>query len=160
MLERTLCMLVTERTAEEWVAGFAAGWQAPSDADSFCAHFDPFLDDEIRLVQPQIAPLTGKAAFREEFAGPLFDLLSDIRGTVGSWASTDQGELQVVFIELVIRARLAGGRPVALNTIDRITLRDGLAIERVANFDPLELLGPIALSPRSWPRFARMRLGL
>jgi len=33
-----------------------------------------------------------------------------------------------------------------------------LAIERVATMDPLELLGAIALSPRAWPRFARIRL--
>jgi hypothetical protein len=150
-------MLVAERTAAEWVTGFADGWRAPTDADSFCAHFEPFLHDEIRLVQPQLPPVIGKAAFRDEFARPLFELLSEIRGTVGAWAATDEGELEIAFIELTIRAKLAGGRPVTLNTVDRITLRDGLAIERVANLDPLELLGPIALSPRSWPQFARMQ---
>jgi hypothetical protein len=50
-------------------------------------------------------------------------------------------------------------RPVELRTVDRITLRDGLAVERVANFDPLPLLGAVALTPRAWPRFARIQLG-
>ncbi len=145
---------IETRTAAEWVEGFAEGWRAPADADSFSDHFAPLLDDEIRLVQPQLPTVTGKQAFREEFARPLFKLLSDIRGEVGSWAEGDDG---VVFIELTIRARLAGGREVALHTTDRITLRDGVAIERIANLDPLELLGPVAISPRSWPAFIRAR---
>ncbi len=39
----------------------------------------------------------------------------------------------------------------------RITLRGGVAVERVAHLDPLELLGPVALSPRAWPAFARVQ---
>jgi hypothetical protein len=142
------------RTAAEWVEGFAEGWRAPADADSFSDHFAPLLDDQIRLIQPQLPTVVGKRAFREEFARPLFNMLSDIRGEVGCWAESDDG---IVFIELTIRARLAGGREVALHTTDRITLRDGVAIERIANLDPLELLGPVLLSPRSWPAFVRAR---
>ena len=78
----------TTRTAADWVAAFADGWRAPTDADSFCDHFDPYLADDIRLVQPQLPELVGRTAFREEFARPLFDLLSDVRGTVGAWAAT------------------------------------------------------------------------
>ena len=147
------------RTAAEWVEEFAAGWRAPTDADSFCDHFDRVLADDIRLVQPQLPELRGKRAFREEFARPLFDLLHDVRGTVGSWASRSERDAEVVFIELEIRGRLAGGRKVTLNTTDKITLRDGVAVERIANLDPLELLGGVLLSPRSWPTFIRARLG-
>ena len=147
------------RTAAEWVDGFAEGWRAPADADSFCDHFDPLLSDEMRLIQPQLPETVGRRAFREEFARPLFELLAEIRGTVESWASQAEGEDEVVFIQLTIRAKLAGGRPVTLKTIDKITLRGGIAIERVASLDPLELLGAVALSPRSWPTFLRARLG-
>ena len=147
------------RTAAEWVEGFAEGWRAPTDADSFCDHFDPYLSDRIRLIQPQLPETVGKLAFREEFAQPLFELLSEIRGTVESWASRSEDDHEVVFIQLTIRAELAGGRQVALHTIDKITLRNGLAVERVASLDPLELLGGIALSPRSWPTFVRARIG-
>ena len=146
--------MLTVRTAEEWVAGFATGWANPTDADSFCEHFEPLLDDEIRLVQPQLPTVVGKRAFREQFARPLFELLSEVRGTVESSAISGA----VVFVELTIRGRLAS-RPVELRTVDRITLRDGLAVERVANFDPLPLLGAVALTPRAWPRFARVQLG-
>jgi ketosteroid isomerase-like protein len=146
-------------TPTEWVEGFAAGWRAPTDPESFCDHFDLYLADDIRLIQPQLPETTGKRAFREEFARPLFELLDDVRGTVESWASREEGDREVVFIQLTIRARVRGGRPVELHTIDKITLLDGLAIERVASLDPLEMLGPIALSPRAWPAFLRARLG-
>lgn len=138
--------------AERWVAAFAEGWRAPSDADTFCDHFDPWLSEDVRMVQPQLPTLVGKAEFRERFARPLFSLLSDVRGTVGSWAAAGD----VVFIELTIRGRV-GGREVALRTIDKITLRDGLAVERIAGLDPTPLLAAVARSPRSWPRFARMQ---
>ena len=52
------------RTAAEWVEEFAAGWRAPTDADSFCDHFEPMLSDEMRLIQPQLPTMTGKRAFR------------------------------------------------------------------------------------------------
>ena len=151
-------MLVAERTAAEWVAGFAEGWRAPTDADSFCDHFDPLLAEEIRLIQPQLPVVVGKRAFRDRFARPLFSLLSEVRGTVGDWAATQDGDDEFVFIELEIRGRVAGGRPVVLRTIDKITLRDGLAVERIASLDPTDLLRGVALSPRSWPAFARTQL--
>ena len=141
------------RTAEEWVAGFAAGWAEPTDADSFADHFEPMMAEDIRLIQPQLPTTVGKRAFREQFARPLFELLSDVRGTVESWATSGD----VIFVELTIRGRLAN-RPVELRTVDRITLRDGLAVERRATLDPLPMLQAVALTPRAWPRFARIQL--
>jgi ketosteroid isomerase-like protein len=142
------------RTTEEWLAEFAAGWAEPTDADSFSDHFTPLISDEMRLVQPQLPTMVGKRAFREHFARPLFELLSDVHGTVESWAVA--GDL--LFVELTIRGRLAS-RPVELRTVDKITVRDGIAVERVASFDPLPLLGAVAITPRAWPRFARIQLG-
>lgn len=147
------------RTAANWVEGFAAGWRAPADADSFCDHFDPLLSERIRLVQPQLPEIVGKRAFREDFARPLFSLLDEIRGTVESWAVSGEGDSELLFVELTIRAKLAGGRPVTLRTVDKIVLRGGVAVERVASLDPLDLLRAVALSPRSWPRFAGIQLG-
>lgn len=141
------------RTTEEWLAEFAAGWAEPTDADSFADHFVPLISDEMRLVQPQLPTMVGKQAFREHFARPLFELLSDIRGTVESWAVAGD----VLFVELTIRGRLAS-RPVELRTVDKITVRDGIAIERVANFDPLPLLGAVTITPRAWPAFLRIQI--
>ena len=137
-----------------------AGGRRPTPT-RFCDHFEPYLADEIRLVQPQMPEVVGKRAFREEFARPLFDaVLHEIRGTVGSWArDAPSATTRSSSSSSTIRARLAGGRPVALHTIDKITLRDGVAVERIANLDPLELLGAVALSPRAWPAFLRARFG-
>jgi hypothetical protein len=94
----------TKRTTEEWVEAFAEGWRAPTDADAFCNHFDALIDDRVRLIQPQLPDLVGKREFRERFARPLFSLLSDVRGTVESWAMRDE----LAFIELAAAVRGAG----------------------------------------------------
>jgi ketosteroid isomerase-like protein len=153
MTEMTSTAAPPLRDIEEWVAGFAAGWAEPTDADGFADHFERMMADDIRLVQPQLPTTIGKRAFREQFARPLFALLSEVRGTVESWATAGD----VAFIELRIRGRL-GSREVELRTIDKVTVRDGLAVERVAYTDPLPMLGAVALSPRAWPTFARIQL--
>jgi hypothetical protein len=141
--------------AEAWVAHFAEGWRAPTDPDSFAAHFERVLDPGIRLIQPQIPDLVGYRAFREGFVKPLFGLIEGMHGTVERWAS--EGDL--IYIELTLRGRL-GGKPVEFESCDRITLRDGVAIERKAHVDPIPLLAAIAVRPRAWPAFARYQLAI
>jgi ketosteroid isomerase-like protein len=139
--------------AAAWVAMFAQGWADPVDADTFCDHFDPWFDDEVRMIQPNIRPTVGRKAFREQFARPLFTLVPDLHGTVENWAAS--GDL--VYIELRLEGTI-GKRRFALRTCDRIKLRDGKATERVAYLDPGPLLKAVAASPRSWPRFVRTQL--
>jgi hypothetical protein len=138
------------RAAEEWVAGFAAGWRDPAGPREFVEHFSPLLDSEIRLIQPLMPELVGLEAFRRGFAEPLFDLIPDVHGTVRGWAADGD----TIWIELEIEGTLAG-RPVTIETVDRITLHEGRAIERRAFLDPLPLLGAVLTRPRAWPRFAR-----
>jgi len=139
---------------EAFVAAFTQGWRAPGNADSFADHFDEWMTEDIRLVQPQVPTTSGRAAFREQFARPILTLIPDLHADVHRWAPTADG----VLIEFTLEGTL-GGRPVSWPCIDRITLRDGLACERRAYFDPLPLLGAIAKRPRTWPRFARLQLG-
>jgi ketosteroid isomerase-like protein len=139
--------------AEAWVAVFAEGWANPVDTDTFCDHFDPWLDDDVRMVQPSLRPTVGRRAFREQFARPLFTLVPDLRGTVVGWAAS--GDL--VYIELRLEGTV-GRRPFTMHTCDRIQLRDGKAVERVAYLDPAPLLKAVAVSPRTWPRFIRTQL--
>jgi hypothetical protein len=40
---------------------------------------------------------------------------------------------------------------------DRITLRDGLAVERESYFDPAPLIAAVAMTPRAWPQFLRLQ---
>ena len=141
------------QAAANWVSVFADGWANPGDTDTFCDHFDPWLDPEVRMIQPSVRPTVGRKAFREEFARPLFALVPDLHGTVENWSATGD----VLYIELRLEGTV-GGRAFTMHTCDRIKLRDGKAVERVAYLDPAPLLKAIALSPRSWPRFVRTQL--
>jgi ketosteroid isomerase-like protein len=143
----------TPAQAEAWVEMFAEGWANPVDTDTFCDHFDPWFHPDVRMIQPSVAPTVGKLAFREQFARPLFELVPDLHGTVENWASSGD----VVYIELRLEGTI-GGRPFSLSTCDRIKLRDGKALERVAYLDPAPLLKAVARSPRAWPRFLRTQL--
>jgi ketosteroid isomerase-like protein len=140
------------RTTDEWVRAFIEGWRAPTDADSFADHFDDLMTDDVRLIQPQVPTAVGRRAFREQFARPVFELIGDLHATVHRWA--DAGD--AVLIEFTLAGTL-GGRPVSWDCVDRVTLRDGLATERRAYFDPGPLLAAVATRPRAWPRFARLQ---
>jgi ketosteroid isomerase-like protein len=133
--------------ARSWVDAFAEGWRAPGGADRFCDHFEQWLDPDIRLIQPVGGVTVGHQAFREDFARPLFKLVPDLHGTVEGWAANGD----TVYVELRLDGTI-GRRPFTMHTCDRVKLRDGRAIERVAYLDPTPMLTAIALSPRSWPR--------
>ena len=149
----------TETTPEQaadaaaWVAMFAEGWANPVDADTFCDHFEPRFDPQVRMIQPNLRPTVGPRAFREEFARPLFDLIPDLHGTVEGWASSGDS----VYIELRLEGTV-GSRSFTMRTCDRIKLRDGRAYERIAYLDPAPLLKAVATSPSAWPRFIRSQI--
>jgi ketosteroid isomerase-like protein len=140
------------RTAEEWVAGFAEGWRAPTGPDAFVEHFRALLAPDIRLIQPQLPTVVGHRAFAEEFVGPLFALIPDLHGEVERWAAREDG----IYIELTLRGTLAG-RPLSWRACDRLILSDGVAVERESYFDSLPLLAAVATTPRAWPRYGRLR---
>ena len=139
--------------AAAWVEMFTEGWANPVDADSFCDHFDPWLTDDVRMIQPSVRPVVGKRGFREEFARPLFDLVPDLRGTVTDWAAAGN----VIYIELRLDGRI-GRRRFELHSCDRIVLRDGKAAERYAYLDATPLVKAMLRSPRAWPKFIRTQL--
>lgn len=139
--------------AREWLERFADGWRAPAGAREFIEHFRPMLAEDVVMVQPQLPTIRGMDAFATEFVEPLFALMGDVHGEVEHWAAREDN----LYVELSMRATL-GGRSVQWRVCDRITLRDGLAIERESYFDPTPLLRAIARSPRVWPRFLSLRL--
>jgi hypothetical protein len=136
--------------AEAWVREFIEGWRAPAGPEQLATHFERVLDPAIRLIQPQLPDLVGYADFRSGFVAPLFALIPDVRGEVERWAA--HGD--TIYIELNLHGTL-GGRPLQFRACDRITLRDGKAIERETYLDPLPLLGSVATRPKAWPRFLR-----
>jgi ketosteroid isomerase-like protein len=141
------------RSAEEWVREFTEGWREPRGADGFIAHFREILGEDIRLVQPQLGTVVGRKAFEERFVRPLFALIPDLHAEVERWAVNGDDAL----IELTLRGTVCG-RPVAWRACDRITLRDGVAVERETYCDPLPLIAAIARVPRAWPQFVRLRV--
>ena len=138
--------------AEAWVAEFVAGWRDPVDADSFADHFDRVCTDDVRMIQPQLPPTVGKRAFRERFVRPTFELIPDLHAIVHDW--TVAGD--VIYIDFTLAGTL-GGKPISWPCVDRVVLRDGLACERRAYFDPTPLLAAVATRPRSWPAFVRIQ---
>src|SRR4051794_32198884 len=107
----------TTSAAEAWVEAFTEGWRAPTGPDAFADHFEPWLDPQIRMIQPQLPELVGLADFRERFVRPVFAQFPDIHGTTRSWAANGD----VIFIELRLEATI-GRRPVAWTTVDKVTL--------------------------------------
>jgi ketosteroid isomerase-like protein len=138
--------------AQAWVLAFAEGWLAPTSADAFADHFQPWFHPHARLRQPLLPILVGHQAFRERFARPLFALIPDLDGQVERFAIGGD----CAYIELTLRGTL-GGRPIAWRACDRATLRDGLVVERESYFDPTPLLRAILTRPRAWPALARAR---
>lgn len=136
--------------ARDFVERFTEGWREPGGIEGFLAHFLPLMAPDVRLLQSIGPPVVGHAGVRKQFAA-LFDLLDDVRGEVTSWSV----EGEVAHVELTIRGRL-GRRPVALETCDRLVVRDGKLVERRAYLEPLPLLRAIALAPGSWPKAARL----
>ena len=136
-----------------WVDAFAEGWRSPSDPESFAEHFIPWFDPDIRLVAPLMPTTVGIQAFRERFVRPTFIQFPDLHGSVLGWAASGD----VVYIELLLEATI-GRRSLDWVSIDRITLREGKVVERIANFDPTPIASAVALTPRVWPRFIRARI--
>jgi hypothetical protein len=129
--------------AAAFVEGFAKSWAAPT-VESHSA----LWQDDIVLIQPLMPKAVGRKACEEEF-GRLFRLIPDITATVHRWSGDDG----VVFIEFTL-AGTFGGRRIAWDAVDRISLRDGLAFERVSYFDSMPLAVEMALRPRGWRQLA------
>jgi ketosteroid isomerase-like protein len=150
---RTTNGTAANAAAEAWVQEFIEGWRAPSDPESFADHFERVCTDDVRMIQPQLPTLVGKKAFREGFVRPTFALIGDLHANVHDWAADGD----VIYINFTLSGTL-GGKPISWPCIDRVVLRDGLACERRAHFDPMPLLGAVATRPRAWPAFVRVQM--
>lgn len=134
-----------EAGAAEIVAWFAAGWTNPA-YDEFCRYFLTRMHPQVRLVQPLASTGIGHDGFRVQFAR-LFATIPDIDAQVLRWSSRGPD----VFIEIMLSGTL-GGRPVSWQACDRLTVHDGLIVERHSFFDPAPLAMAILMRPWAWPR--------
>lgn len=132
--------------AARWVEAYAQAWRAPADADDLVRRLEPWLRSDYQFRQPLTRGVrVGLDEFRRRFARPVFDIMRDVQGTVEAWAESGD----IVFIETSIAATI-GRRPVQLLAVDRVRLRDGLAVDRHTFVDPLPLLAAAARTPRAW----------
>jgi hypothetical protein len=152
-----------------WVEAFAQAWRAPVDGDALFDRIRPHLRADYQFRQPLTRgagvglaqfrqPLTrgagvGLAQFRRRFVQPLLHLMTDMNGTVESWAANGE----TVFIELTLDGRV-GRRRVCLRACDRVTLADGLATDRRTYVDPLPLIAAVLRTPRLWVSVLRWQL--
>jgi ketosteroid isomerase-like protein len=141
--------------AEAFVDGFVAGWRSPGSAEAAARRFERLVAPDVRLIQPQLPVGVGYEGLRRGFLEPLFELMPDVRCEVDRWAARGDD----LFIELTLTGTV-GGRTVRMRACDRVTLRDGLAVERESHADPAPLLAAVARSPRTWPRFLRRQARL
>jgi ketosteroid isomerase-like protein len=143
----------TSRDAAEFVDYFAEGWGiGATDPERFLAHFGARLEEGAAMIQPMSRTFRGQSGLRELF-GPLFAAIPDLRGEVLRWGETRDG----VLVELRLHGTVAG-RPVSWVSLDRITLRDGMIVEREAHFDPLPLVRALVRAPRASLKLMRALL--
>ncbi len=135
------------RTTNEFVDAFAEFWSAPS-VDGL----DALLSEEIVLRQPLGPTTRGLRAGKRGFS-KIFAFIPDLHAIVDRWSPTDDG----VLIEFRLVGTV-GGRSIEWPVVDRFTLKDGMALERVSYFDPTPLLRAIVTRPTSWWRFLRAQL--
>jgi ketosteroid isomerase-like protein len=131
----------------EFVERFKRFWAAPDPAA-----LGELLHDEAHLVQPLMPGARSRAAYAETMRR-LLAVMPDLHGHTRRWGETEDG----VLIEHTLAGTL-GGKRLSWDLTDRITLRDGRVVERIAYFDPLPLLLAVITRPRAWLPFVSMRL--
>ena len=138
-------------TYEDWVEAFKERW---ADARFNLDRFMDILGPDIILSAPGLKTTRGRDAGYQAFA-KTFAALPDITGTVHRWSAS--GDL--LFIEMTFAATI-GNRRVEWHDVDRFLFRNGVAVERVAYFDPTPIrkayLGSLAGLRQLW-RMRRVR---
>lgn len=136
----------------QWVEVFTRVWATPRER----------LDDLMALLSPEIvlrAPTRppesrGQAAGRRAFERA-FRAMPDLRAVIHRWSAAED----VAFIEMTFHATI-GGRKAAWDSVDRILFRDGLAVERVAYFDPAKVQSAFLRNPTAILQMLRLRTGM
>ena len=131
----------------EFVERFKRFWAAPDPAA-----LGELLHDDARLIQPLMPSMRSRAAYAEA-TRRLLAVMPDLHGRTRRWGETEDG----VLIEHTLAGTL-GGRQLSWDLTDRITLREGRVVERIAYFDPLPLVLAVITRPRAWLPFLIMRL--
>jgi hypothetical protein len=130
------------------VRGFVDYWSdpAPNRFGSFA------WAPDVHLVAPFLEQTIGVTEGYQEMARML-SVFDSVVGEVHRWATTPDA----VLIEWTMRARV-GRRHLEVPFMDRITVRDGLIVERVAFMREFDLFRHVVVSPRAAVRAWRAGL--
>jgi len=135
-------------TASDFVANFERLWAQPAP------HVDEFLDSlspDVRLVAPLGVVTVGREAglrsLRRTFAA-----LPDMRGEVDRWAETNDA----ILIEMRFIATI-GGHRVEWPNVDSFRFENGVAVERIAYFDPTPVKKAFTRNLRALLQLHRLR---
>ncbi|WP_420242795.1 nuclear transport factor 2 family protein [Roseiterribacter gracilis] len=148
-------MVLNTKTGERgtiaaWVDLFAQVWQQPKERlDRMLA----LLDEQVALESP-MQRVVGRAAARQDYLR-ILRALPDLTGVLNSWEHRNG----YLFIDMSLEASI-GGRMVKWPSIDRIRFRDGIAVERVAYYDPQPVHRAFMRNPKGWSQYARLQAGV
>ncbi len=131
--------------AEDFTRRFGEAWAAPSGS-----RLAALLTEDVHLAQPLMREIRHREAAVRAF-DELFALVPDLHSEVLRWGATEDG----VLIEHRMQGTL-GRRPYRWEVVDRILLREGLARERIAHFDPLPVLAQLLRRPERIPAALRL----
>ncbi|MDG1825420.1 MAG: nuclear transport factor 2 family protein [Henriciella sp.] len=138
-------------TVAEWVERFTQGWNVGADQLEYLLSM---ISDDITLRAPISPPVTyGKEDSRKACLRT-FKAIPDLRADVLRWSSSGDA----LFIEMIFYATI-GGKPISWPHIDVLTFKDGIAIERVAYFDPSKLRKSLFRNLSSLVQLWRLRRG-
>ncbi|WP_167561757.1 nuclear transport factor 2 family protein [Bosea lupini] len=132
----------------DWVAAFAERW---ADGKANLDRFMQILGPDIVLKAPGLRTTRGRAAGYRAFAGT-FAALPDLTGKVLRWSASED----VLFIEMTFSATI-GRQLISWNDVDRIRFENGVAVERVAYFDPSRIRRAYLGSFAGWRQLWRIR---
>lgn len=150
-------IIVNTRTLEPgdyaaWVRAFTLLWQG---GRAKLPEFMHIMSPDIKLMAPGLRSTTGWADCELAFKRT-FDVLPDLTAEVHRWSATGDA----VFIEMTFSATI-GGKRIRWHNVDRFLFRDGMAIERVAFFNPAKVRKAFLANPTGWLQlWRRVRSGL
>jgi predicted SnoaL-like aldol condensation-catalyzing enzyme len=137
---------------EDWVALFTELWQGGSTR---CGDFMSIMSPDIKLIAPGLKSTRGTKACLQAFQRT-FSVLPDLTAEIHRWSANGD----TLFIEMTFSASV-GGKTVTWSNVDRFIFRDGMAVERVAYFNPTKVRKAFLRSPRGWLQLLqRIRSGL
>ncbi len=152
-----MSVIINTRTGERgdyaaWVSAFAELWRG--GRSRLCELMD-LLSPDIKLTAPGLRSTRGRVEAESAF-NRTFEVLPDLTAQVERWSATGE----VLFIEMTFAATI-GGKCVTWRNVDRFLFRDGMAVERVAFFDPRPIRAALLASPSGWLQlWRRVRSGL